>query len=65
MNELIAGNIRAQRARANITQAELAERIGVSRETVISWEKGETSVSLPKAVDVANALNCTVSALVE
>lgn len=37
------------RAIAGLSQAELAEAIGRSDRTIVSWEKGETS---PTAVDI-------------
>ncbi|MFV2103209.1 helix-turn-helix transcriptional regulator [Micromonospora sp. LOL_024] len=49
-------NIRALRfARDEMTQAELADRIGVTRQTVIAIEQGRYSPSLEMAFRIAHA----------
>ena len=35
-------DLKAYRAKAGLTQAELAEKAGITRQTVINWEKGVT-----------------------
>lgn len=37
----------AARVNANLTQAQLAEKMGVSRQTVIDWESGKREVRTP------------------
>ncbi|MCY0918426.1 MULTISPECIES: helix-turn-helix transcriptional regulator [unclassified Streptomyces] len=50
----ITNRIRALRfAHAEMTQAELAERVGVTRQTVIAIEKGRYSPSLETAFRIA------------
>ncbi|MGW7101629.1 helix-turn-helix transcriptional regulator [Streptomyces sp. NPDC054838] len=50
----VTNTIRAQRfARGEMTQAELARRIGVSRQTVIAIEQGRYSPSLEMAFQIA------------
>lgn len=48
--------IREYRARGNMTQAELAERVGVRRETIVFLEKGTYNPSLRLAYNVARVL---------
>lgn len=49
--------IRALRfARGEMTQAELADRIGVTRQTVIAIEQGKYSPSLEMAFKIARVL---------
>lgn len=49
--------IRALRfARGEMTQAELAERVGVSRQTIIAIEQGKYSPTLEMAFQIARAL---------
>ena len=60
----IAANIQATRQAAGLTQEQLAEAVGVSRQTVVTWESGETSPELEHAAALANTLGCTVDALV-
>lgn len=51
----VTNNIRALRAAGgDITQASLAERIGVTRQTIIAIEQGRYSPSLEVAFQIAN-----------
>ena len=43
-----------------MTQAELAERIGVTRQTIIAIEHGRYSPSLEMAFQIAQALNVSL-----
>jgi len=50
----VSNSIRAQRFSASeMTQAELAERIGVTRQTIIAIEQGKYSPSLEVAFQIA------------
>jgi len=48
------------RARDNITQAELANLVGVRRETIVFLEKGKYNPSLSLAYAVAQVFNLTI-----
>ena len=53
----VTNSIRALRfARGEMTQADLAERIGVTRQTVIAIEQGTYSPSLEVAFQIAHVL---------
>jgi putative transcriptional regulator len=52
--------VREQRTRREISQAELAETLGVSRQTVISIENGHYLPSLPLAFAIARLFDLTV-----
>jgi len=52
--------IREFRAREQMTQAELAERVGVRRETIVFLEKGIYNPSLRLAYNVARALGAGI-----
>ena len=43
-----------------MTQAELAQRIGVTRQTIIAIEQGRYSPSLEMAFQIADALDVTL-----
>ena len=43
-----------------MTQAELAERVGVTRQTIIAIEQGRYSPSLETAFQIAHALETTL-----
>lgn len=54
----VTNSIRALRfASDEMTQAELAERIGVTRQTIIAIEQGRYSPSLEMAFQIARAFN--------
>ncbi len=54
----VTNSIRALRfAAGEMTQAELAERVGVTRQTIIAIEQGKYSPSLEVAFQVAHALS--------
>jgi putative transcriptional regulator len=55
--------IKELRARYNLTQEELAKRVGVRRETIVFLEKGKYNPSLKLAHDVAKVLETTIEAL--
>lgn len=54
----VTNSIRALRfAHKEMTQAQLADRIGVTRQTVIAIEKGRYSPSLEMAFQIARVFN--------
>lgn len=53
-------NLRVQRAILNITQAELAERIGVSRQTINAIEAGKYIPSTVLALKLAKVFRAAV-----
>lgn len=55
--------IKEYRARYDMTQEELAQKVGVRRETIVFLEKGKYNPSLKLAHDVAKALNTTIEEL--
>ena len=52
--------VRELRSTKNLSQAELAAALGVSRQTVISIEGGRYSPSLPLAFQIARFFDTTV-----
>ena len=55
--------IREERAARGLSQAQLAEGLGVSRQTVIAIETGRYSPSLPLAFRIARFFESTVDVL--
>ncbi|MGB2948934.1 MAG: helix-turn-helix transcriptional regulator [Rhodococcus sp. (in: high G+C Gram-positive bacteria)] len=53
-------DVRRRRIEKGWSQAELAERIGVTRLTVISIEKERFDPSLPVAFRIASAFACSI-----
>lgn len=56
-------NIKFARLKAKISQEELAEKIGVSRETISMIENGNQNTSVIKILDIAGVLNVEISQL--
>jgi len=56
-------HIKELRARYNLTQEDLARKIGVRRETILFIEKGNYNPSLQLAHDIAKALHTTIDEL--
>ena len=63
MTEHLANAIKAERERAGLTQAALAERVGVSRKTVNTVENGVFTPSATLAIKLAGALGVSVERL--
>jgi putative transcriptional regulator len=57
---IIRTRIKELRARLNLTQDELAERAGVTRQTLLYLEKGKYNPSLVLAYKVAGVLKSTI-----
>jgi putative transcriptional regulator len=55
--------IKEFRARYDMTQEDLAQKVGVRRETIVFLEKGKYNPSLKLAHDVAKALKTTIDEL--
>jgi putative transcriptional regulator len=55
--------VKEYRARYDLTQEELARKVGVRRETIVYMEAGKYIPSLKLAHDVAVALKATVDEL--
>jgi len=54
----VTNSIRALRfAKDEMTQADLADRVGVTRQTIIAIEQGKYSPSLEMAFQIAQAFN--------
>lgn len=55
--------IKVERARHDLTQAELAEKLGVSRQTIHAIEKNKFNPSVTLALKMAKFFNVTVEYL--
>lgn len=61
--EATGNQVRRTRRMMDLTQAELAKAIEVSRQTVVSIEGGDYAPSVYLALKLADVLNTTVEAL--
>jgi putative transcriptional regulator len=57
---IVKNSVRDRRTQRGLSQAELADGLGVSRQTVIAIESGRYSPSLPLAFRIAEFFNTTV-----
>lgn len=57
---MIHNRIKEYRAKHNINQAELAQRVGVRRETIGNLEKGRYNPSLVLAWNIAKVFGVTI-----
>ena len=55
--------LKEYRERDDLKQAELAELVGVRRETIVNLEKGKYNPSLKLAMDIAKVFHTTVEEL--
>ncbi len=55
--------IKAERAELNLTQAELADKVEVSRQTIITLEQGKDNPSVLIALKLASVFSKSISDL--
>lgn len=60
---ILKTNIKEYREKTNMKQIDLAEKIGVRRETIVHLENGRYNPSLKMAMDIAKIFNATVEEL--
>ena len=63
MAERLANGLKHRRGELGITQAELAERVGVTRKTVNTVENGVFTPSTTLAIKLAKSLDLSVEEL--
>ncbi len=59
----MTNKIKELRARYNLTQEELAKKVGVRRETIVFLEQGKYNPSLKLAHDIAKTLKVKIDEL--
>lgn len=52
-----------RRTNGNMTQESLAQRMGVSRQTVSKWESGESTPELSKLIELCDIFSCSMDTL--
>ena len=58
-------NLRVERARVRMTQQELADKTGVTRQTIVAIEQGKFNPSTVLALKMARVFGVTSEALFE
>jgi len=56
-------NIRSERSRINLTQAELGRRLGVDAATIGRWENKHSDIPSSKAMKMAEIFKCSTDYL--
>jgi putative transcriptional regulator len=59
----LKNNLKVERAKLNLTQQDLADKIGVSRQTINSIEADRYVPSTVLAIRISNVFNTTVNEL--
>jgi len=59
----LVNRVKELRARHQLTQGDLAEKVGVTRQTIISLEKGSYTPSLMLAMHIARVFEETVESI--
>jgi len=59
----VGRNISTLRKKANMTQMELADRLGISFQAVSNWERGNTMPDISKLGELSEMLGCTIDEL--
>lgn len=62
---MVKNLIKVHRAEHNLTQADLAEKLGVSRQAIVSIEKYKYTPSLELAFRIANVFNVPITKVFE
>ena len=66
MNQILIGSYIAQKRRAlNLTQEQLAERLGVSNKTISKWENGKCMPDYSVIQKLCEALHVTLAELMD
>ncbi|MBS4931774.1 MAG: helix-turn-helix transcriptional regulator [Clostridiales bacterium] len=52
--------IKALRATKNLTQKEVAEKLGVNRNTYMNWENYKTYPNIPQLIKLSEVFECSL-----
>ena len=61
--KLMGSFLQTERKKLGLTQAELSEKLNVSPQAVSNWERGEAIPDVAALPDLAEALHCSVDAI--
>jgi transcriptional regulator with XRE-family HTH domain len=64
-NMAVASELRAQRARVQITFDELAERTGLAKNTVLNYLNGKRAIPMPAFAELCRALDISQRVIFE
>jgi transcriptional regulator with XRE-family HTH domain len=61
----ISEKLKQARLASNLTQEELADRVGVSRQTISNWENGRSYPDIVSIIELSNIYNMTLDSLLK
>lgn len=64
MENKLINNLKSLRKEKHFSQEELAEKIGVSRQAIAKWERGESVPDIENCIALADLFDVTVDTLV-
>lgn len=64
-DKMLGEKIRSLRKENNISQEELAEKLGVSRQSISLWENGQTMPSMDNIIAISNIFNVSTDVLLK
>lgn len=59
----MTNNIASERVKAKLTQDDLAEKLGVTRASIMRWEAGDTPLKVSLLVAMADLFGCSLDYL--
>jgi putative transcriptional regulator len=65
MKDIIVNHVYSKRRTVGVTQEELAQAVGVTRQTIIAIERGNYTPSVALALKIAQYFKTSVSSLFE
>lgn len=63
MRETIGSRLRAVREQHNLSQTELAEKLGMTQKAISSWENGRTYPRMQQLTEMCQIYDCTLEYL--
>ena len=64
-NDAVAAELRAQRARVNVTVAEMQEATGFAKTTVLNYLNGKRAIPAPALMELARSVKSSAKAIVD
>ena len=61
----ISEKLQLLRSKTGMSQEELAERLGISRQSISKWESGQSVPDLKKLIILSEIYNVTIDSLVK
>jgi len=61
--ESVKISLAAARVNAGLTQSDVAEKLGVTKQTILDWEKGRSEPKVSQAIEMSELFNMPLSAI--